>query len=131
MRVVYLTYNDIVKINQRSIALFTPNEFSGVKIPGLLESAVHRPQQTLYGEDMHPTLYDKSAVLMHSLVKNHAFHNANKRTAYLSMIMFLSLNGVSLRVTQEEAINLTLGIATDRLRESDIALFIQQRSVHV
>ncbi|MNR61509.1 Toxin Doc [compost metagenome] len=53
---------------------------AGVKDHGLLESAVHRPQQSVFGEDAYPDLFDKAAALLESLVKNHCFHNGNNRT---------------------------------------------------
>ncbi|WP_329959762.1 type II toxin-antitoxin system death-on-curing family toxin [Paenibacillus tundrae] len=56
---------------------------AGVKNYSLLDSAVNSPQQTLFGEDAYPSIFEKTSALLESLVKNHCFQNGNKRTAYL------------------------------------------------
>lgn len=84
---------------------------AGVKDRGLLESAVHRPQQSVFGEDAYSTLFDKAAALLESLVKNHCFHNGNKRTAYLVTKSFLKLNGYHLRMNREYAVEFIVDIA--------------------
>jgi death-on-curing family protein len=55
----------------------------------LLESAVSRPFQTVFGGDAYPTIFDKGAALFHSLVANHPFHDGNKRTAVTALYAFL------------------------------------------
>ena len=63
---------------------------------GLLQSAVARPQASAFGEDAYPTLWDKAAALLHSLARNHAFVDGNKRAAWASAWAFLWLNGINL-----------------------------------
>ncbi|MNI31473.1 Toxin Doc [compost metagenome] len=77
----------------------------------MLESAVHRPQQSVFEEDADPTLFDKAAALLESLVKNHCFHNGNKRTAYLVTKSFLMLNGYDLRMERIYAVEFIVDIA--------------------
>jgi len=64
----------------------------GVKDEGLLESACARPFTTAGQKEMFETPFEKAAVLFHSIISNHCFHNGNKRTALLSTLYFLSLN---------------------------------------
>jgi death on curing protein len=64
-----------------------------VKDIGLVESAVFRPRTTVFGEDAYPTLWLKAAALLHSLARNHGFHDGNKRTAWASTWLFLGKNG--------------------------------------
>ncbi|WP_343575618.1 type II toxin-antitoxin system death-on-curing family toxin [Mycobacterium sp.] len=63
---------------------------------GLLQSAISRPQTSVFGDDAYPTLWDKAAALLHSLARNHAFVDGNKRTAWASAWAFLRLNGIDL-----------------------------------
>ena len=63
---------------------------------GLLQSAIARPQASVFGDDAYPTLWDKAAALLHSLARNHAFVDGNKRTAWASAWAFLRLNGIDL-----------------------------------
>lgn len=92
-QIIYLTINQIITINTLQIKTFSPKEPVGVKVPGLLESVLYRPKQSLFGEDAYSTIFEKATALTDSLAKNHAFYNANKRTALASLIIFLMLNG--------------------------------------
>ena len=68
---------------------------------GLLQSAIARPQTSVFGDDAYPTLWDKAAALLHSLARNHAFLDGNKRTAWASAWAFLRLNGTDLSDTYD------------------------------
>lgn len=63
---------------------------------GLLQSAVMRPRATVFGSDAYPELWDKAAALLHSLARNHALVDGNKRTAWAAAWTFLVLNGIEL-----------------------------------
>jgi death on curing protein len=82
---------------------------------GLLDSACHRPQAGLFGQDAYPTLAGKAAALMHSLACNHALVDGNKRLALLATVVFLRINGYYLELTDEEAFDLTLSVAAGNL----------------
>jgi death on curing protein len=75
----------------------------GVKDRGLLESAVGRPHQTVFGQDAYPTVIDKAVALFHSLVSNHPFHDGNKRTAVTALHHFLLANGFFVFLSNDEA----------------------------
>lgn len=68
---------------------------------GLLDAAVGRPQQTVFGEDAYPTLVEKAAVLLHAVARNHPFADGNKRTGTLGALFMLHVNGQ--RVIWDEA----------------------------
>jgi len=78
-----------------------------VKEQCLPESAVHRPHQSIFEEDAYSNLFNKAATLIESLVKNHCFHNGNKRTAYLLTKSFLMLNGKHLKMNVHTQLNLS------------------------
>lgn len=89
----FLTDEEVIAINLWVIQEFSPGEQTGVKSPDLLNSAVSRPKQSVFGEDAYPTIFAKGAALFESLAQNHAFHNANKRTAFLSSFSFWGTTG--------------------------------------
>ncbi|WP_035423718.1 type II toxin-antitoxin system death-on-curing family toxin [Bacillus sp. UNC438CL73TsuS30] len=99
----YLTEQQVIFLNMHQIRLYSPKEQLGVKEEGLLSSAVNRPKQSAFGEDAYPTIYEKAAALFESLLKNHCFHNANKRTAFASLYMFLRQNKYKLIVDPKKA----------------------------
>ncbi|MGG3467474.1 type II toxin-antitoxin system death-on-curing family toxin [Neobacillus pocheonensis] len=101
--VKYLTEQQVIFLNMHQIRLYSPKEQLGVKDETLLNSAVNRPKQSAFGEEAYPTIYEKAAALFESLLKNHCFHNANKRTAFASLYMFLRQNKYRLIVHPKRA----------------------------
>ncbi|MCA1042042.1 type II toxin-antitoxin system death-on-curing family toxin [Bacillus infantis] len=126
MEVRYLTVKEVIFLNHHQIKAYTPGEMMGVKDMGMLESAVERPRQSVLGRDAYDTLELKAAALYQSLAKNHPFHNANKRTAFASLYMFLRLNGKELDVPPKLAEDFTVNIVTDKsIGLHDIAVWIE------
>ncbi|AGB27280.1 death-on-curing family protein (plasmid) [Mycobacterium sp. JS623] len=81
---------------------------------GLLDAAVARPSATVFGLDAYPSLLTKAAALLHSLARNHALVDGNKRTAWAAAWTFLTINGVELSATYDvdAAEQLMLDVAT-------------------
>lgn len=79
---------------------------------GKVESAVAQPRMSFGGELLYPTLPDQAAALGFSLIKNHPFLDANKRTGQAAMEAFLYLNGFELVATVDEQHALILGVAS-------------------
>ena len=88
---------------------------------GLLDSAVERPRSSAFGEDAYPTLDLKAAALLHSMTKNHAFVDGNKRLAWLSTVVFCDLNGSASHLTDDEAFRLVWDIASSDMDVASIA----------
>jgi death on curing protein len=82
---------------------------------GLLESALARPQASAFGQDAYPTIHEKAAALLHSVARNHALVDGNKRLALAAAIAFHGLNGVRLTLTNDEAYDLVIGVASGKL----------------
>src|SRR6476620_10220600 len=83
----YLTAEEVIAIARTAVGS-TPH----LRDAGLLDSACHRPSATVFGEDAYPTLVLKTAALLHSLTANHPFIDGNKRTAWISTVVFLRDN---------------------------------------
>ncbi len=79
---------------------------------GLLDSAVNRPKSSAFGEDAYETLGLKAAALLHSMTKNHALVDGNKRLAWLSTVVFCDLNGFEPDLTDDDAYQLVWDIAS-------------------
>jgi death-on-curing protein len=97
----------------------------GVKDHSLLESAIQRPQQSVFGEDAYPTQFDKAAALLDSLAKNHSFHNGNTRTAYAATKSFLLINGYHLKFVRDFAVNFMVDIVKGEYSIADIARILK------
>lgn len=90
-----------------------------VRDPGLLSSALGRSQATIFGAEAYPTLALKAAALLQSLAGNHALVDGNKRLALNATITFLKLNGHTIGLTQDEAYDLMLEVASG-LKEVEV-----------
>ncbi|MFI0719551.1 type II toxin-antitoxin system death-on-curing family toxin [Streptomyces sp. NPDC021224] len=66
-----------------------------VRDMGLLVSAIERPRTDVFGVEVYPAVHEKAAALLHSVARNHALIDGNKRTAWLAMRLFLRFNGVA------------------------------------
>jgi death on curing protein len=67
---------------------------------GLLDSAVAMPRATFGGQYLHKDLYEMSAAYLFHIIQNHPFHDGNKRTGVVAALVFLEINGVSVRRDQ-------------------------------
>ncbi|HEX4344149.1 MAG TPA: type II toxin-antitoxin system death-on-curing family toxin [Solirubrobacteraceae bacterium] len=86
-----------------------------VRDHGLLESALARPRASAFGEDAYVGVHEKAAALLHSLARNHALVDGNKRLALAGTIAFYGLNGLRLTFTNDEAYDLVMSVATGKL----------------
>jgi death-on-curing protein len=78
---------------------------------GLLDAAAARPRSSAFGSDAYPTLELKAAALLHSLVRNHALVDGNKRLAWLAAVVFLDLNERTVVLDDDEAFTLVMEAA--------------------
>ena len=82
---------------------------------GLLASAAVRPQMSVFGDDAYPTLAEKAAALMHSIARNHALVDGNKRLAWSATRVFLLLNGADIAYGIDDAERMVVAVAAGRL----------------
>lgn len=73
----------------------------GVLYPAGLESSLARPFTAFGGKELFPSLFDKAAVLVHSLIQFHPFLDGNKRVALVAADVVLKLNGQHLTPSDE------------------------------
>lgn len=122
----YLTLNEAVIINRKLIAKYSVKEMIGVKDMNMLEASISRPQQSVFGEDAYPSIFDKATALFESLAKNHPFHNGNKRTAFTCMVYFLYQNNYYFRMDQKQAEDLTVFMVTGKIAFDEVRDIIEE-----
>lgn len=99
----YLTTVEVLAIHTDQIERY--GGAHGVRDPGLLESALYRPQTGYYAD-----LIEEAAALWESLSQNHPFVDGNKRTAFASVYTFLAINGLRLTAGAEQTIAFVIGL---------------------
>jgi death on curing protein len=103
----YLDLDDLIELARTLLGDPPP-----IRDAGLLGSAAARPQMTVGGEDAYPDLRTKAAALLHSIVKNHALIDGNKRLGWMATAVFLELNGVSaVRASNDDVYELVMQVA--------------------
>jgi len=112
--VIYLTLPELLHIAVRALG-GEPE----VRDYGLLESALARPRATAFGSDAYPGLDAKAAALLHSLARNHALIDGNKRLALAAIIAFYGVNGRRLTLNNDEAYELIMSVAEGKLDSVD------------
>ena len=110
----YLTLEDV-------LSLVEDLGVGPVRDIGLLDSAVHRPQVSVFGEDAYPGIDDKAAVLLESLVRNHALVDGNKRIGWLATVVFYGLNDIALDAPDDAAYDLVIAVASGAASYPEVA----------
>ena len=118
---IYLTLDEFLHVAERALGF--PAD---VRDAGLLQSALARPQATAFGADAYPSLEEKAAALLHSLARNHALVDGNKRLALSGIIAFLGVNGRRLTLTNDEAYDMVIAVSTGTMADiEEIAQHLQ------
>jgi death-on-curing protein len=107
--VIHLDLDDLLHIAARTLGEVQ------VRDAGLLESAVARPWSAAFGEDVYPSIHGKAAALLHSVARNHALADGNKRLALAATIAFYGLNGFRLTLSNDEAYDLVIAVSSGEL----------------
>jgi death-on-curing protein len=88
---------------------------------GLLDSALHRPRTSAFGEEAYPTIVLKAAALLDSLVNNHPLVDGTKRLAWLATTVFCDLNDHELELDDDAAFLLVWDVAGTSMGVDEIA----------
>ena len=126
MNTSYLTLEQILLIHEDQIERYGGR--SGLRDLSLLESATFRPQTTFDGRDLYIDIFEKAAALVNSLILNHPFVDGNKRTGVVSALVFLELNGWTLRVEEEDLLEAALKVATKKWNSEKLIDWIKTNS---
>ncbi len=94
---------------------------------GLLDAAVARPRSSAFGTDAYATFELKAAALLHSVVRNHALIDGNKRLAWLATVVFCEINGRSVALDDDDAFALVMAAAAGEIDVEQIAARLQLR----
>lgn len=92
---------------------------------GLLESSLEGPFQTFGNVELYPSLLEKGVRLGFSLISNHPFVDGNKRIGMLVMLVFLEINSVFIKMTNQEFIKVGLGVASGAMKYDELLEFMK------
>jgi death-on-curing protein len=99
-----------------------------VRDAGMLAAAAARPLTTVFGDDAYPTFEEKAAALLHSLVRNHALVDGNKRLAWATCRVFHLINRRDLTYSVDQAEKMMLTAAAGGMDVADIAVWLRNHA---
>jgi len=112
-----------IQIHELLIAKFGGS--LGIRDRGALTSALSRPFQIFEGKELYPSILQKSAALIESILANHPFVDGNKRTGYVLMRVFLLNNGYDIIASQNEKYEFLIRIASGKSNFNDIIYWLE------
>ncbi len=122
MSLELLTLDEVLGIHAHQIHRYGGRP--GLRDRALLESALAMPRAAFAGHELHESLIEKAAALLFHLVKNHPFVDGNKRVGLAVCLVFLRLNGTAIRASDDELVELVIGVAASTRSKSDVAVFL-------
>lgn len=120
---------DILLIHKKSIEKYGGSD--GLRDLDLLKSAIARPFQTFDSADLYPSVFEKAAALVESLIINHPFIDGNKRTGTLAMIALLVEYGFMCTSNEKDLYNFIISVSTGDKRFDAIVEWLKQNTTEI
>jgi len=113
------------------LVISTTGGSDGLRDLGRLQAAIATQTQNVFGEELYRSLEEKAAALLRGIVADHPFVDGNKRTAMLTALTFLEINGAAFNAVQGELEDFAVKVATEHLDIPTIAMWLKSHSKKV
>ncbi len=125
----WLSTSDVIKIHDEMIREFGGEP--GVPEPGRITSALELAYSSpIRGHDPFPSIIDKAAYLLHSILVYHPFVDGQKRTGISAAFILLGVNGYHLWSREPlDEVHFAIHVAKGEFEVEDIARWIAGRVV--
>ena len=101
----------------------------GVRDEALLDSALEAAFAGFGDKEFYPSKEEKGARLGYALISNHAFVDGNKRIGIYVMLSFLEMNGIRIKCTDDEIVNIGLSIADGKMKYEELLQWVTDHRV--
>jgi death on curing protein len=125
----YLTVGEVLELYNR--VMEQSGGSMGILDLGSLESAVAQPRMTFNDEELYPTVVDKASALGYSMIQNHPFVDGNKRAGHAALETFLVLNGYEISASEDEQVEIVLGVASGKIDRSMFTEWLRNHIVEL
>jgi death on curing protein len=125
---IFITLQEIIEDQAEIVDKY--GGATGIRDMGLLASAIEMPKAMMFGEYLHPTIFDKAAAYLFHIICNHPFIDGNKRAGTAAALTFLRQNDVLIKFTDEESSafeELIVDTANGKITKEQIANFLKKR----
>ena len=121
---IWIANLEVLAIHDRQLA--EHGGAAGIRDIGLSESAIARPQQLhAYGD---PDIFDLAAAYTFGIVRNRPFVDGNKRTGFITGILFVELNGRRFTASEPDATQAVLDLAIGEMSEGEFAAWLRDNT---
>lgn len=103
---------------------------AGVQYPEGLDIVTEQPKQVVFGQELYPNIWLKSAFILQKITKKHVFVDGNKRTALAAITFFLRKNGYDLKFSNEEGLEFILAVTNSEDSEKNMKLVADWLQIH-
>jgi len=124
---LFLSLDEVLGVHADQIRRYGGR--SGLRDLGRLQSALAMPETTFDGEFLHGTVFEMAAAYLFHLARNHPFVDGNKRTALMSALVFLGLNGQRLDAEPGALYRLVDGVAEANVDKAEVSVFLRRNCV--
>ena len=100
----------------------------GARDANLFRAAIARPVNKWHYDDPAPDLFKLAAAYCYGIAKGRAFHDGNKRTAYVVAVTFLAINGVTFESEQTQIVKTMVAVADGSMTEQKLAKWFRKLS---
>jgi death-on-curing protein len=121
---IFLSVAEVLEIHNQQLEAY--GGIHGTRDQGLLESAVMTPQSSFGGEYLHRDLFEMAAAYAFHIAENQPFLDGNKRTALVSALAFLDLNGIIILDPEHRLYSALIDIANRKADKDDLADLLRE-----
>ena len=116
-------------LNEKAEKMFREEWFYGIKDADALKALLARVDNGFFGIEPYPTTISKAKVFWYTIATKQMFNNVNKRTALLTALTFLRLNGYNLDFKDSsELYNISMDLANKIMSEDDLEQYLLQKT---
>jgi len=123
---LFLGLEEVLEIHHDQITRYGGTE--GIRDLGLLQSALAMPQAGAGNQYFHADLFEMAAAYLFHVVRNHPFVDGNKRTGVTAALVFLEMNGIEIRASDEALVKTVLALAEGKLQKGALAEFFRRHT---
>jgi len=124
---IYLTLEQLLELHALVVDA-TGGSITGLRDLGRLESAAAAQTQNVFDEELYADIFDKAAAIIRGIIDDHPFVDGNKRTAMLSGLTLLKLNGLNFAFKTGEIEDIAVEIDTRHIDVPDIAHWLKEHT---
>ena len=123
----FLTLEQLLEIH--TLVVEATGGSTGLRDLDRLESVIATQNQNVFGEELYQTITDKAAAIIRGIIADHPFVDGNKRTAMLSGLTLLELNGVDFKAKNGEIEDFAVDIATQHIDIANISIWLKEHCI--